>query len=165
MALTVALPVVAIITVGCESDTPAESSSVTITYPAEGTLFPPDVAAPVVTWKPDENLSGPWQLSIEFSSDAEPMAFQVSSTSWEPDESDWELVKQRSTSSPATIPVAASRGASDSVRISTSKDPVGDAIFYREVPLPFIEAVQDPSRIRWRFGEVSSTEQPPVVLT
>ncbi|MEM1145579.1 MAG: hypothetical protein AAGI88_23650, partial [Pseudomonadota bacterium] len=73
MALTVALPVVAIITVGCESDTPAESSSVTITYPAEGTLFPPDVAAPVVTWKPDENLSGPWQLSIEFSSDAEPM--------------------------------------------------------------------------------------------
>jgi Tfp pilus assembly protein PilF len=41
---------------------------------------------------------------------------------------------------------------------------VGDSIFYREVPLPFIEAVQDPSRIRWRFGSVDSLEQPPVVL-
>ncbi|MEM6301776.1 MAG: tetratricopeptide repeat protein, partial [Pseudomonadota bacterium] len=57
------------------------------------------------------------------------------------------------------------RGLSDSVRIRTSVDPVGDAIFYREVPLPFIDAVQDPSRIRWRFGEISSVEQPPVVLT
>ena len=41
---------------------------------------------------------------------------------------------------------------------------MGDSIFYREVPLPFIEAVQDPSRIRWRFGSVDSQERPPVVL-
>jgi tetratricopeptide (TPR) repeat protein len=41
---------------------------------------------------------------------------------------------------------------------------VGDAIFYREVPLPFIDAVQDPSRIRWRFGSVDSEDRPPIVL-
>jgi tetratricopeptide (TPR) repeat protein len=51
-----------------------------------------------------------------------------------------------------------------SLRIRTSTDPVGDAIFYREVPLPFIDAVQDPSRIRWRFGSVDSEARPPVVL-
>ena len=53
---------------------------------------------------------------------------------------------------------------SASVRIRTSTDPVGDSIFYREVPLPFISAVQDPSRIRWRFGAVDSETAPPVVL-
>ncbi len=37
-------------------------------------------------------------------------------------------------------------------------------MFYREVNLPFVEAVKDPSRIRWRFGAISSTQQPPVVL-
>ena len=37
------------------------------------------------------------------------------------------------------------------VHVRTSKDPVGDALFYREVPLPFLTAVQDPSRIRWRL--------------
>jgi Flp pilus assembly protein TadD len=53
---------------------------------------------------------------------------------------------------------------SASVRIRTSTDPVGDSIFYREVPLPFLSAVQDPSRIRWRFGSIDSQEQPPIVL-
>jgi hypothetical protein len=32
------------------------------------------------------------------------------------------------------------------------------------VPLPFLSAVQDPSRIRWRFGSVDSEEAPPIVL-
>ena len=41
---------------------------------------------------------------------------------------------------------------------------MGDSIFYREVPLPFITAVQDPSRIRWRFGSIDSEDRPPVVL-
>jgi Flp pilus assembly protein TadD len=50
------------------------------------------------------------------------------------------------------------------VRIRTSTDPVGDSIFYREVPLPFLSAVQDPSRIRWRYGAVDSEAQPPIVL-
>jgi Flp pilus assembly protein TadD/dipeptidyl aminopeptidase/acylaminoacyl peptidase len=50
------------------------------------------------------------------------------------------------------------------VRIRTSTDPVGDSIFYREVPLPFITAVQDPARIRWRYGAVDSETAPPVVL-
>ncbi len=51
-----------------------------------------------------------------------------------------------------------------SVSISTSSDEVGAPIFYREVNLPFRDAVKDPSRIRWRFGEISSAEQPPIVL-
>ena len=50
------------------------------------------------------------------------------------------------------------------VHIRTSKDPVGDSLFYREVPLPFLKAVQDPSRIRWRFGTIDSQTGPPIVL-
>jgi Flp pilus assembly protein TadD len=50
------------------------------------------------------------------------------------------------------------------VHLRTSKDPVGDALFYREVPLPFITAVQDPSRIRWRFGTIDMQDGPPIVL-
>jgi Flp pilus assembly protein TadD len=53
---------------------------------------------------------------------------------------------------------------SASVRIRTSTDPVGDSIFYREVPLPFIAAVQDPARIRWRYGAIDSESAPPIVL-
>ncbi|MBM4027741.1 MAG: tetratricopeptide repeat protein, partial [Planctomycetes bacterium] len=51
------------------------------------------------------------------------------------------------------------------IAIRTSKDEVGAPLFYREVNLPFIDAVTDPSRICWRFGSISSPELPPVVLT
>jgi tetratricopeptide (TPR) repeat protein len=37
-------------------------------------------------------------------------------------------------------------------------------VFYREVILPFSEAVKDPSRIRWRFGSIADDRAPPVVL-
>jgi len=37
-------------------------------------------------------------------------------------------------------------------------------LFYREVNLPFLEAVKDPSKIRWRFGSIASPDPPPVVL-
>ncbi len=50
------------------------------------------------------------------------------------------------------------------VTIKTSSDPVGAPLFYREVNLPFVDAVRDPSTIRWRFGTVSSAQPPPVVL-
>ena len=43
------------------------------------------------------------------------------------------------------------------IRIGTSKDEVGAPLFYREVNLPFVDAVKDPTRIRWRFGTISST--------
>ncbi|MEM7692347.1 MAG: hypothetical protein AAF194_07900, partial [Pseudomonadota bacterium] len=139
--------------------------AITITYPAEGTLFPPDIAAPTVVWQQDDSQSGSWQVTIEFESDSKPLTYQVTTGQWEPDAAIWEQIKYQTVDAPATLTVTDTRGLSDSVRIRTSVDPVGDAIFYREVPLPFIDAVQDPSRIRWRFGEISSVEQPPVVLT
>jgi len=50
------------------------------------------------------------------------------------------------------------------VSFTTSPDPVGAPIFYREVNLPFMDAVKDPTRIRWRFGTIDSLQPPPVVL-
>ena len=50
------------------------------------------------------------------------------------------------------------------VHIRTSKDEVGDSLFYREVPLPFLTAVQDPSTIRWRYGTIDMESGPPIVL-
>ena len=42
---------------------------------------------------------------------------------------------------------------------------MGAPLFYREVPLPFIDAVKDPARIRWRFGTIDTQPAPPVVLS
>ena len=51
-----------------------------------------------------------------------------------------------------------------SVRFSISSEAVKYPLFYREVNLPFKEAVKDPSHIRWRFGALDTGTLPPVVL-
>ena len=51
------------------------------------------------------------------------------------------------------------------IAVQISQDPVEAPLFYREVNLPFIDAVTDPSKIRWRFGSISSPQPPPVILT
>jgi tetratricopeptide (TPR) repeat protein/WD40 repeat protein len=140
-----------------------------IAYPLDETLFPPEIVAPTFVWTDETEGVGQWEVMLRFDKEPEPLRFAVSQPSWRPSRTDWAEIKRRSTSHDAQVAVVGvgpdGEAASwASIRIRTSTDEVGDSIFYREVPLPFIQAVQDPSRIRWRFGSVDSEEQPPVVL-
>lgn len=138
-----------------------------ITYPLEESLFPPDIVAPTFLWNDETEGVGHWEVMLQL--DGEELRFPVANPSWQPSEDDWARIKQHSTGQNlevAVIGIDADDKAVSAANVSihTSIHPVADSIFYREVPLPFIEAVQDPSRIRWRFGSVDSIEQPPVVL-
>ena len=140
-----------------------------ITYPLDESLFPPEIVAPTFVWEEETESVDGWQVLLRYGPGEEITRFEVSEAKWRPSEEAWAEIKQRSRDVDAEFAVvglgADSRVASAaSVRIRTSPHPVGDSIFYREVPLPFIDAVQDPSRIRWRFGSVDSTERPPIVL-
>ena len=110
-----------------------------------------------------------WMVLLRFDDTDELLRFPTAEPRWRPSEADWAEIKQRSVARDAEVAVVgvgpdAKAVSSASVRIRTSEDPVGDSIFYREVPLPFITAVQDPSRIRWRFGSIDSETAPPIVL-
>ena len=156
-----------------EGQFPVRSPEVTaparieIVYPLDGAMFPPEIAAPTFQWKDDSPRCDSWQIEFHFQ-DGQPMDFRTGVPEWTPPAKPWETIKHRSRESKAVVTV---RGEDNgrvlsqaSLSISTSKDEVGAPIFYREVNLPFLEAVKDPSRIRWRFGEVSASGQPPVVL-
>ena len=149
---------------------PSESAGrLDISYPLDGTLFPPEIVAPAFVWNDETEGVARWEILVRFADGDEPLRFEAPESGWRPSESDWTEIKRRSTARDAEVALVGvgptgEPASAATVRIRTSTDPVGDAIFYREVPLPFIDAVQDPSRIRWRFGSVDSVEQPPVVL-
>ena len=145
------------------------SGQLEITYPLDETLFPPDIAAPTLVWTDETEGVKQWQVLLRFKDGGGELRSPVLESTWQPAADLWEEIKQRSTADNAEVAIlgldhAGAPLSSAVVRIRTSTDPVGDSIFYREVPLPFISAVQDPSRIRWRFGSVDSVEQPPIVL-
>jgi Flp pilus assembly protein TadD len=146
-------------------------TSLRITYPADGTLFPPDSVAPTVVWTDATAHVDRWNVVVRDRSGAEVARASVDAARWRPSEDDWKRIKERTVEQDGEIAVAGVDHANPETTLSsarlhvrTSKDPVGDALFYREVPLPFLTAVQDPSRIRWRFGTIDEENGPPIVL-
>jgi len=140
-----------------------------ITYPLDGTLFPPEIVAPTFVWSDETEGVARWMVLLRFDTTDEMLEFPTAEPRWRPSEEDWAEIKRRTEARDAEVAIVgvgtgAEAASSAIVRIRTSTDPVGDSIFYREVPLPFITAVQDPSRIRWRFGTIDSEDRPPIVL-
>jgi Flp pilus assembly protein TadD len=178
VALVTLLPVIlaaAGVAAGAEAIAPAgaETAAPTlrITYPADGTLFPPDSVAPTVVWTDETGRVDRWNVVVRDDTGADVITASADTPRWRPSEDDWARIKQRSAERDAELVVAgvdrtnpATTLSSSRVHLRTSKDPVGDALFYREVPLPFIKAVQDPSRIRWRYGTIDMQDGPPIIL-
>ncbi len=147
------------------------SGRIMMEYPLERTLFPPEISAPAFRWKDENARADLWLVTIEFADGRERINCFSQQSDWRPEPRVWEQIKSRSVEGPAVVTVIgvnrrapAEALSAGSVTIRTSSDEVGAPLFYREVNLPFAEAVKDPSTIRWRFGAVSSTEPPPVVL-
>jgi len=146
--------------------------SLSILYPLDGTLFPPEIVAPTFRWEDPRQASQVWVLAIEFPDHGPRISFLSDRPEWTPAPDDWEEIKQRSLAQQARITIlGVDRGRRNEIvseaklSIGTSRDEVGAPIFYREVDLPFIQAVRDPAKhIRWRFGSIASPEQPRVVL-
>lgn len=149
----------------------AAAGELQITYPQDGTLFPPDIVAPTIIWTDATEHVDRWSVVVRDDAGAELLRTTVDGQRFRPSEGDWKRIKAASRERNAEVVVTGvSQAQPQTVRssarlaISTSNDPVTDALFYREVPLPFLEAVQDPSRIRWRFGTVDLENGPPIVL-
>jgi tetratricopeptide (TPR) repeat protein len=142
-----------------------------ITYPQEGTLFPPEIVAPTFVWEDETGGVDRWYVVVRDEAGGEVLREAVDAPRWRPSEERWREIKRRSAERDAEVTVAgfdqarrATVLSAGRVHIRTSADPVGDALFYREVPLPFLTAVQDPSRIRWRYGTIDMESGPPIVL-
>ncbi|MEN6423853.1 MAG: tetratricopeptide repeat protein [Phycisphaerales bacterium] len=142
-----------------------------IVYPLDGTLFPPELPSPLFRWADPNSRSNQWLVSIEFPAGGGRIDSFVEAPEWRPQTSVWEDVKKRSIDKQAAVTVVGIDCKMPSqvlsvgrIVISTSSDAVGAPLFYREVNLPFADAVRDPSRIQWRFGVISSREPPPIVL-
>jgi len=137
----------------------------TIDYPLAGSIFPPEITPPTFLWHDSTtashwaievsfagrpsirvNAAGdflqPGELDTRAGTSLEWTPQQQSTRTWKPDEKTWERIKLLSIKTPATISITGySEGdasqplSAGSVTISTSRDPVGAPIFYRDVPL------------------------------
>ncbi len=142
-----------------------------IVYPPDEAVFPPEIVAPTFRWEDRYSESDTWVIAVQLRGERGTLSAVANEKQWVPTDDQWDAIKRSSVEAPARVTViGVQRAAPDQVRsaasiaLHTSADEVGAPLFYREVHLPFIEAVKDPAKIRWRFGSVASKAQPPVVL-
>jgi tetratricopeptide (TPR) repeat protein/Tol biopolymer transport system component len=149
----------------------AEYDDLIIHHPLDETIFPPEIVPPKFQWEDGNSRSNMWLVSIRFQDSDAPMNIITREPQWAPEQQQWETIKKRSVEQDAQVTILGVKHwisarilSAGHITIKTSKDPVGAPLFYREVNLPFIDAVKDPSNIRWRFGSISSPQQPPIIL-
>jgi len=150
----------------------AQYKDLAVRYPLDGTLFPPESVSPTLVWEDKGTKSTAWLITIKFQDTGERQNFLTYAPQWTPTAGEWETIKKLSLEKEAEVTILGiSRSnpanilSAGRIRIKTSADEVGAPLFYREVNLPFVDAVKDPSHIRWRFGPISSPEPPPIILT
>jgi tetratricopeptide (TPR) repeat protein len=135
---------------------------ITVDYPGEGTIFPPEFPAPEFLWKDTLNTPAHWHIRFSTRSGKELYRKIVELPSWRPDSAVWNKIKTISGTDPVSLTIIGehkgilgSKYSSGRVSFSFSEDSVGASVFYRAVPLPFSYAVKNVSEIEWYLGKIS----------
>lgn len=176
---------------------------VTIDYPADGSIVPPDLASPTFLWHDAAPEADRWLVEVSFGEggpglsllvpgepppkgEIDPRAvaenneiyagtpYQASARSWKPAPEVWEAIRRHSVERPASFTFRGYHAARPDrllsrgrVSLTTSRDPVGAPIFYRDVPLmpsQTEEGVIKPLAkgalplIAWRLKDVSRAD-------
>ena len=144
----------------------------TIAYPYNEIIFPPEINAPTFNWIEKEPNIRNWLVMVSFDGRHKPLYIFCNSPYWTPAKEIWELMKQHSVRGPAQIAILGvnrhvqseilSKGI---VRISTSRDAVGTPIMFRRVPPSFAYASKHPEVIEWCLADISSHDEPPVIMS
>lgn len=145
-------------------------NSIHFLSPLNGSVYPADMSSPKIEWK-DSAHAPEWVVCFEFSDKAENFHQIIREPEFVPDLKTWEKIKAKTKELPVVLRILGLRGklwqevvSAGKVQFQTSRDSVIFPILYREVNLPFGEAVKDPTKIRWRWGMVSQEARPVVVL-
>ena len=172
-------------------------ADLTINYPLQGSVFPPEITPPTFLFH-DSTAANRWVVEVSFGHSKDHLRIdaageplqkgeldlrvsdklewtpeQESTRTWRPDEESWSRIKRLSVNAPATVTISGYSGGTQpistaSVNISTSAEPVGAPIFYRNVPLIIAPtagkgAIQPlPTSalplIKWELRDIGKTE-------
>lgn len=147
------------------------SADIIFKYPTDGAIFPPEFPPPTISWQDKNKRSKKWLINIEVDQNKNLYSEILNSNSWKPTEVVWEDIKNKSKKNSATISIIGINPEKSKeifsggrIQIKTSIDSVGAPIFYRAVPLPFSFATSHLDSIKYMLGDVSSAQNPKVLL-
>src|SRR5271165_6173862 len=123
----VAIPVF----VGASASNPSELTKITVDYPLEGSIFPPEITPPTFLWRDASDAAKHWVVEVSFGGHAKRIRLDIpgehyqvgevdreagpisellqlspqqqATRVWKPDDATWATIKKESVKSPATV--------------------------------------------------------------
>lgn len=146
------------------------TGSIHLLEPLPGAVYPKDMASPVFEWTTQTQGIQRWLIELKLSHLDPIYAFSKGSP-WQPSESTWREIKEQAGDDTVEIRIHGLGGDSSETILATtsgrffiSKDTVGAAILYRQLPLPYKQTEDYVRRITWKLGDVSDTHPPKTVM-
>ena len=144
------------------------NNQLTITYPQNHTVFPPEFISPTFMWKDTSKNVKKWFIIVSNKDEKQIFTVFSDKKSWKADSLQWDFLKNSSIEKEIKISIIGVNNSSlistSSVLISTSKDSVNAPIFYRDIPLPFRYALKNLDKIKYRLCDISKDKESKVML-
>lgn len=139
-----------------------KEEGIAILYPGNGTIFPPEIPAPLFQWKDTLNHENKFKICLSTENGKDIITQSINGTSWSPDSAIWEAVKSSSNGGTVSFTINTEGNNSTQTKIlsgkmdfSFSRDSVNASVFYRAVPLPFSYAIKNVHEIEWYMGSIN----------
>lgn len=142
------------------------ASGVSVTYPFNNALFPPEFPAPTFEWRNEINDSSSWEVTLVTHNKSCIINDKVRKTRWTPEKSEWDSIKYLSEFDKIYFRVrkTGDKNSSGQITLSISKDTVGAPILYRQMPIPFVLAEKQLDSMNYMLIDIGSSDPPHVAM-
>lgn len=149
----------------CDNEKP--KSELAILLPYDGTIFPPEMAAPIFLWEDTINKENKWVITIKTKNTVVFDSIEVSGKEWRPTEQEWGVISALGKENEIIFSIeraTAEKKVRNNIKFTISNDLVDASIFFRSVPLPFKFARENLKKVKWHVGNVRSPYKPHAIL-
>ncbi len=142
------------------------ASGISITYPFNNALFPPEFPAPSFEWKSDIRESSLWEITVITRNKKCLISHRVRQTKWTPQKSEWDSIKYLSGFDKIYFKVkkAGDDDRPQQVTFSVSRDSVGAPVLYRQMPIPFYLAEKQLDSMNYVLIDFGSNNPPHIAM-
>ena len=142
------------------------ASGISITYPFNNALFPPEFPAPAFEWKSSTKDSSSWEVTLVTRNKKWLINAHVRQPNWTPEKSEWDSLKNLSGFDKIYFKVKRAGADEKSARVTfaISRDSVGAPILYRQMPIPFYLAEKQLDSMNYVLIDIGSNNPPHVAM-
>ncbi len=144
------------------------SGTLTIVYPFNKALFPPEFPAPFFEWRNEtgSNSNSSWDILLAAGNNKYSIEETTNENKWTPRESEWDSIKILSDYGKIFFTVKSSDNQKVSAKIifNISRDSVGASILFRQMPIPFYMAEKQLDSMNYILIDPGSKDPPHVAM-